>query len=231
MTRCLQELELCAHKKNRIECNFIRWSQLANKLFDLSKEPRGIIGTTIKSSLYNKLEALFAKPIFVKQIILTQKNPSVFSLWTIKANLFFFIIFQVKLNVLDKNDSPPVFRDEPIVFTVSEDLSPGHSVGTIKATDPDTIGSLSFALIGGDDKKFTLDQNSGILKLIDTLDRETKEIYELNVRVSDGVQNTDTIVSVQVSVIFNENEHSSKIQYLFKWMKKNEQKQKARDKC
>lgn len=104
--------------------------------------------------------------------------------------------------MLDKNDSPPVFRDEPIVFTVSEDLSPGHSVGTIRATDPDTIGSLSFALIGGDDKKFTLDKNSGILKLIDTLDRETKEIYKLNVRVSDGVQNTDTIVSVQVSVLF-----------------------------
>lgn len=116
-----------------------------------------------------------------------------------QTNLFSFLLcLQVKLNVLDKNDSPPVFRDEPIVFTVSEDLSPGHSVGTIRATDQDTIGSLSFALIGGDDKKFTLDKNSGILKLIDTLDRETKEVYKLNVRVSDGVQNTDTIVSIQV---------------------------------
>lgn len=114
----------------------------------------------------------------------------------------FGVFFQVKLNVLDKNDSPPVFRDEPIVFTVSEDLSPGHTVGTIRATDPDTIGSLSYALIGGDDKKFTLDKNSGILKLIDTLDRETKEVYKLSVRVSDGVQNTDTIVSVQVSTQF-----------------------------
>lgn len=125
-------------------------------------------------------------------------------LWAININLFdFFSLsffrFQVKLNVLDKNDSPPVFRDEPIVFTVSEDLSPGHTVGTLRATDPDTIGSLSYALIGGDDKKFILDKNSGILKLIDTLDRETKEIYKLSVRVSDGVQNTDTIVSVQVS--------------------------------
>lgn len=105
--------------------------------------------------------------------------------------------------MLDKNDSPPVFRDEPIVFTVSEDLSPGHTVGTIRATDPDTIGSLSYALIsviGGDDRKFTLDKNSGILKLIDTLDREMKDVYKLSVRVSDGVQNTDTIVSIQVSI-------------------------------
>lgn len=92
-----------------------------------------------------------------------------------------------------------MFRDEPIVFTVSEDLSPGHTVGTIRATDPDTIGTLSYALIGGDDRKFTLDKSSGILKLIDTLDRESKEVYKLSVRVSDGVQNTDTIVSIQVS--------------------------------
>lgn len=113
--------------------------------------------------------------------------------------IYFYFLLQVKLNVLDKNDSPPVFRDEPIVFTVSEDLSPGHSVGTIRATDPDTIGSLSYALIGGDDNKFTLDTNSGILKLTDTLDRETKGLYKLTVRVSDGVQNTDTTISVQVS--------------------------------
>lgn len=109
------------------------------------------------------------------------------------------LILQVKLNVLDKNDSPPVFRDEPILFTVSEDLSPGHTVGTIKASDSDTIGTLSFALIGGDDKKFILDKNSGILKLIDTLDRETKDLYKLTVRVSDGVQHTDTFVSIQVN--------------------------------
>lgn len=103
------------------------------------------------------------------------------------------------MNVLDKDDSPPVYRDEPIIFTVSEDLSPGHTVGTIRATDPDTIGSLSYALIGGDDRKFTLNKNSGILKLIDTLDREMKDMYKLSVRVSDGVQSTDTIVSIQVS--------------------------------
>lgn len=102
------------------------------------------------------------------------------------------------MNVLDKNDSPPVFRDEPITFTISEDCSPGQTIGTIKASDPDTLGSLSFALIDSNDRKFELDKNSGILKLIDVLDRETKDLYELGVRISDGVQNTDTIISIQV---------------------------------
>lgn len=128
----------------------------------------------------------------------------------LQLTIFFTLFFQVKVNVLDKNDSPPVFRDTPILFTVSEDLGPGHRIGTIKATDPDTIGTLSYLLISGEDKKFQLDANSGILKLIDTLDRETKDLYKLLVRVSDGVQNTETVVSVQVcgwcsfvSLLFN----------------------------
>lgn len=103
--------------------------------------------------------------------------------------------------MLDRNDSPPEFRDTPILFTVSEDLGPGHRVGTIKATDPDTIGTLTYSLISGDDKKFLLDTNSGILKLIDTLDRETKDMYKLVVRVSDGAQDTETMVNVQVKAL------------------------------
>lgn len=110
---------------------------------------------------------------------------------------------QVKINVLDKNDSPPVFLDEPITFTVSEDFSPGQIIGTIKATDPDKLGSLHFELVDGNDKHFELDKISGTLKLIDVLDRETTDLYRLNVRVSDGVQNTDSTVSVQVNSAFH----------------------------
>lgn len=82
---------------------------------------------------------------------------------------------------------------------MSEDFSPGQAIGTIKATDPDKLGALQFELIdAADDKHFELDKISGVLKLIDVLDRETSDSYRLNVRVSDGVQHTDTIVSVQV---------------------------------
>lgn len=99
---------------------------------------------------------------------------------------------------MDKNDSPPIFRDTPLIFTVSEDFGAGHSIATIRATDPDTIGTLTYSLISGDDNKFLLDKENGILKLSDSLDRETKDLYKLIVRVSDGVQYTETTVSVQV---------------------------------
>lgn len=103
------------------------------------------------------------------------------------------------MTVLDKNDSPPEFRDTPLLFTISEDLGVGHAIATIRASDPDTIGTLSYSLVSGDDKRFQLNADTGVLKLRDTLDRETKDEYSLVVRVSDSIQFSETIVTVQVS--------------------------------
>lgn len=103
---------------------------------------------------------------------------------------------------MDKNDSPPQFVDLPPAINCSEDLGPGHVIATIRAVDPDTIGSLSFTLVDGDmDNKFDLEQETGVLRLRDTLDREAKDVYRLTLRVSDGVQSTDAIVNVQVSEV------------------------------
>lgn len=99
---------------------------------------------------------------------------------------------------MDKNDERPVFRDSPLSFMVSEDLGNGQTIATIKATDSDTIGKLEYSLISGDDGKFTLDKSQGTLKLRDTLDRETKDLYKLLIRVTDGVQYTETTISIQV---------------------------------
>lgn len=104
--------------------------------------------------------------------------------------------------ILDKNDSPPVFRDLPLSFNVSEDLTAGHLIATIRASDPDTLGSLTFSLVNGDDSKFILEPDTGKLRLKEPLDREIKENYKLRVRVSDGVQHTDSIIEIMVS-LFN----------------------------
>lgn len=99
---------------------------------------------------------------------------------------------------MDKNDSPPIFTTEDITFETSEDLHPNSVIGFINATDPDTIGSLTFALESYE-KVFELDKNSGMLKLIDTLDREKQDLYKLSIRASDGVQSTVTTVSIRVN--------------------------------
>ncbi|KAI9584023.1 hypothetical protein GQX74_010358 [Glossina fuscipes] len=104
----------------------------------------------------------------------------------------------LKVTVLDKNDSPPVFRDTPLTFNVSEDLNAGHLIATIRASDPDTLGSLSYSVLGGDDGKFLLEPDTGKLRLKDALDRELKNNYKLRVRVSDGVQHTDTLIIIEL---------------------------------
>lgn len=107
--------------------------------------------------------------------------------------------FQVKVNVMDKNDSPPKFYQLPATINVSEDLGAGHAIATIRAVDPDSIGSLSFSLVEDDmDNKFELEHDTGVLRLHDTLDRESKDVYRLTMRVSDGVQSTDATVNIQV---------------------------------
>lgn len=81
-------------------------------------------------------------------------------------------------------------------------MGPGQPVATIRAVDPDTLGHLEYTLISGDDGHFTLDSDTGVLRLRDSLDRETKDVYKLVVRASDGLQHTDTVVSIQVRIFF-----------------------------
>lgn len=100
---------------------------------------------------------------------------------------------------MDKNDSPPSFDDNPLVYRVSEDLAPGQALTTIKAHDPDTIGTLEYAIVEGNMQRFSLDKNSGALRLVDSLDRETENTYKLTVRCSDGKQFTDAVVTIEVS--------------------------------
>ncbi|XP_058820979.1 cadherin-related tumor suppressor [Topomyia yanbarensis] len=106
---------------------------------------------------------------------------------------------KIRVNVLDKNDSPPTFRDIPLVFSASEDLAVGQTVAQITATDPDTLGALEYSLVNGDTDRFLLEKDTGLLKLRDALDRETEDTYRLVVSVTDGVQSTETTVTVQVT--------------------------------
>ncbi|XP_064092540.1 cadherin-related tumor suppressor-like [Macrobrachium nipponense] len=106
---------------------------------------------------------------------------------------------QVRVTVQDKNDSPPSFGDLPLRFTVSEDMLAGRQIATIKATDPDTLGTLTYSLVDGDDNRFALDAETGSLSLQETLDRETKSEYELTVRADDGEQHTDTTIYIKVT--------------------------------
>ncbi|XP_063532868.1 cadherin-related tumor suppressor [Cydia strobilella] len=106
---------------------------------------------------------------------------------------------KVEVVILDKNDSPPMFKNIPPAYFASEDLAPGQPVATIIAEDPDTIGTITYGIQSEEQTPFTLDPNSGVLMLKDPLDRETISEYQIVIRADDGMQFTDVTVIVQVT--------------------------------
>ncbi|XP_059476479.1 cadherin-related tumor suppressor [Neocloeon triangulifer] len=107
---------------------------------------------------------------------------------------------KVKISVLDKNDSPPVFKDMPTALSVSEELAVGQTVTTMRAVDPDTLGQLTYSLVSGDEtKRFQLDSVTGELRLREPLDRETADTYKVKVRASDGLQFQETTLTIKVT--------------------------------
>lgn len=104
--------------------------------------------------------------------------------------------------ILDKNDSPPEFKNIPAAYLASEDLAPGQRIATITAEDPDTIGTITYSIQNVAPTPFILDAQTGTLTLKDPLDRETISEYKVVVRADDGIQFTDATIIVQVRKFF-----------------------------
>lgn len=114
----------------------------------------------------------------------------------------FHCTYQARVKIVDKNDSPPVFRDDNAVISVSEDLIIGQPITTVTATDLDKTGTVVYTLVSGDDGKFTLDSAKGILTLRDNLDREFQSQYKLTIKADDGEQFTETVLIIKVKTNF-----------------------------
>ena len=88
------------------------------------------------------------------------------------------------------NDTAPVVTAGQ-VFAVAEDAGNGTSVGSVLATDPDTVGSLQgWTIVSGNtDAIFAIDSATGELTVADNsnLDFETTTSYVLGIEVMDGL--------------------------------------------
>lgn len=104
----------------------------------------------------------------------------------------------MRVKVIDRNDSPPVFREDNLVISVSEDLVIGQPIITLTATDLDTLEVITYSLVSGDEGKFALDSSKGLLTLRNPLDREIRSEYKLTIRADDGEQFSETILTVKV---------------------------------
>ncbi|XP_010282448.1 PREDICTED: protocadherin gamma-B1-like, partial [Phaethon lepturus] len=98
---------------------------------------------------------------------------------------------QVKINVTDANDNPPVFTKEIYKVQLLENLPNGSLAFQVKATDVDEGINAEITYSFSDIAKtarqlFTLDSRTGDVKVTGPLDYEEGKYYEMTVEGKDG---------------------------------------------
>ncbi|XP_019482771.1 PREDICTED: protocadherin Fat 2 [Hipposideros armiger] len=94
----------------------------------------------------------------------------------------------VEIFVLDINDNSPQCSQLLYTGKVNEDISPGHFILKVSATDldSDTNAQITYSLHGPGADEFKLDPHTGELTTLTALDRERKDMYSLVAKATDG---------------------------------------------
>ncbi|KAM9329220.1 protocadherin Fat 1 [Gastrophryne carolinensis] len=119
----------------------------------------------------------------------------------------------LKISVEDVNDNPPTFIPSYYIVKVREDLPVGTLVTWIEAHDPDLglSGQVRYSLLENGDGKFEIDKLSGAVRIVQELDYEEKQVYNLTARAKDrGKPNSlSSTCYITIEVIdVNENLHT-----------------------
>ena len=92
----------------------------------------------------------------------------------------------VTINVLNVNEAPQ-FTNVPSLIYILENATVNSEIATITATDVDFNTSLVYTILNGSATLyFSINQTTGVINLIQKLDRETTDEYTAFVMVSDG---------------------------------------------
>uniref|UniRef100_A0A8D2D8V5 Dachsous cadherin-related 2 n=1 Tax=Sciurus vulgaris TaxID=55149 RepID=A0A8D2D8V5_SCIVU len=105
----------------------------------------------------------------------------------------------IKIQVTDINDNAPAFVPSEAV-EIAENSLPGVIVSRISVHDADLNPAFifSFTKESNPGAKFAIDQNTGIVVLVKTLDFEEASEYELFFQISDSAHHTEGSLTVHV---------------------------------
>ncbi|XP_053110313.1 protocadherin Fat 1 isoform X2 [Hemicordylus capensis] len=118
----------------------------------------------------------------------------------------------LKVSLEDVNDTPPKFIPSSYHVKIREDLPEGTIITWLEAYDPD-LGQSSqvrYSLLDGGDGSFDVDKLSGAIRVVQNLDFERKQMYNLTVRAKDKGKpiSLSSTCYVEIEVIdVNENLH------------------------
>ncbi len=100
-------------------------------------------------------------------------------------------LVNVFVQIIDENDNNPFFVSEFENITVKENTPVGSKIIEIKADDADSgdFGKVTYLIDRvSSHGKFSIDPDSGILKVADQLDREVKSFYIIVIEIWDNYQ-------------------------------------------
>ena len=108
----------------------------------------------------------------------------------------------VTVNVLDTNDNAPEFDEAEYIMTLSDRASRGQFVGKVRAIDPDEDdkNKLKYAIIGGNQHQiFSMNEQNGVITLVNLHNFDQSSVYLLNISVSDGVYARNSKVRITLA--------------------------------
>ncbi|KAI5099594.1 protocadherin Fat 4, partial [Silurus meridionalis] len=120
----------------------------------------------------------------------------------------------VHLSVSDINDNPPVFEQQSYTAYVMENNKPGTTVSVVTARDPDwrQNGTVLYSLVPKARNVFKVDPETGAITILNSLDFETEQNYQINIKAMDKGGLVD-VCKVIIDVI-DENDNSPTIQLM-----------------
>lgn len=105
----------------------------------------------------------------------------------------------VRVVILDINDSPPIFEQSVYNGQVLENSEEGTHVLTVEASDAD-LGEFAvntYSISGN--SVFRIGETSGVLTVLGNIDREMTPMYTLLITASDGINQAQTAVVINVT--------------------------------
>lgn len=97
----------------------------------------------------------------------------------------------ITINIVRNTQSPVFTNSGQYATTIDQNLNIGTSVFTVTATDGDTVtpyNVITYTAIGDGiaTSYFSIDSNSGLITVRDTLTKDNSATYTLRVRATDG---------------------------------------------
>lgn len=124
---------------------------------------------------------------------------------------------KLDITVLDVNDNSPVFKEDPFVSEILENLSP-RKILTVSAVDKDSgpNGQLDYEIVNGNrEHSFSINHATGEIRSIRPLDREKISQYVLTIKSSDkGSPSQSTSVKVIINIL-DENDNAPRFSQIF----------------